>query len=124
MKVSIAGLCLGLFLAGRIFAAEGEKVLEYSFGRQIQTAPAVDSDGTVYVAGEGQVAAVSTNGTQKWKVELSSSSQAIVGGITIGSDRIFVTSSQGLFALDKNGGSLWTNSLNTSNSCVALADTN
>ena len=124
MKASVTAVCLGGFLAGGSFAAEGEKVLEYSFGRQIQTAPAVDNDGTVFIAGEGQVAALSANGTQKWKVELSPGSRAIVGGISIGSDRIFATSSEGIFALDKNGGSLWTNSLNTSNSCVALAGTN
>jgi hypothetical protein len=100
--------------------AAGTKVLEYNFGRPLQTMPAVDLDGTIYVAGKGAVAALSSTGVEEWKIELSPGSQADIGGVTVGENRIYVTSAQGLYAFNKSGTQLWTNGLSITNSKVAL----
>ena len=91
-------LCLCLSLSGKAFAAEGEKAFEYSFGRELQTVPAVDNDGTIFVGGKGAAGALTPAGMEKWKIELSAGSQADVSGITISDDRIYVTSTQGLYS--------------------------
>jgi hypothetical protein len=120
MKALITALCLGLSLAGKAFAAEGQKVFEYSFGRELQTVPAVDNDGTIFVGGKGAVGALTSAGAEKWKIELSTGSQADISGITISDDRIYVTSTQGLYAFDKAGAPIWTNATGIRNSKVAL----
>ena len=56
--------------------AAAERAFEYSFGRPLQTAPAVDRDGTIYVGGEGAVASLTAGGQENWKIELSAGSQA------------------------------------------------
>jgi len=76
MKALISVLCLGLSVAGKAFAADGERVFEYSFGRELQTVPAVDNDGTIFVGGKGAFGALTAAGAEKWKIELSSGSQA------------------------------------------------
>jgi hypothetical protein len=114
---------LGLFVFEQGFAA-GTKVFEYDFGRELQTVPTVDHEGTIFLGGKGAVAAVNPAGVEKWKIELSPGSQADVGGITAGESRLYVTSSQGLYALDKTGVQIWTNGLNLMNASVALEGTN
>jgi hypothetical protein len=120
---------VAFLFAVEAFAA-GEKVFEYSFGselgtvRELQTVPAVDHDGTIFLGGKGAVGAVTAAGEPKWQIELSPGSQADIGGITIAADRIYVTSTQGLYSFDKTGATIWTNSLNIRNSKVALDGTN
>lgn len=124
MKALITTLCLGLSLAGEAFAAEGEKAFEYSFGRELQTVPAVDHDGTIFVGGKGAVGALTAAGVEKWKIEVSAGSQADISGITISDDRIYVASAQGLYSFDKTGAPVWTNAIGIRNSKVALDGTN
>lgn len=104
--------------------AAGVKVFEYPFGRAIETVPAVDNDGTIFIGGKGAVAALTAAGVEKWKIELSPASQATIAGMTLGEDRVYVASQQGLYAFDKTGALIWTNGFGILNSKVALDRTN
>jgi outer membrane protein assembly factor BamB len=112
MKGGLLAFLLGFTFVTPAFA-QGSKSFEYDFGKVLQTAPAVDLDGTIYIGGEGSIAAIAPLGTEMWKTNLFSGSDSDLGAISIDTDRIYATTSDGVFAFGKNGSRLWTNNIHS-----------
>src|SRR4051812_19278226 len=121
MRTGSGFLLMLAFLCQATTFSDGQKLFEYDFSQPLQTAPAVDLDGTIFVGGKGAVAAVTPAGTEIWKSELSVGSQADIGAITIGANEIYVTSTEGLFAFSKTGSNSWSLPINCGSSAVALS---
>ncbi|MGN6385148.1 MAG: outer membrane protein assembly factor BamB family protein [Verrucomicrobiota bacterium] len=120
MKGGLLAFLLGFTFVTPAFA-QGSKSFEYDFGKALQTAPAVDLDGTIYIGGKGSIAAIAPSGTEMWKTNVFSGSASDFGAISIDTDRIYATTSEGVFAFGKNGSRLWTNNIKSVASAVAIS---
>jgi outer membrane protein assembly factor BamB len=90
-----------------IYAADSAGKLKWKFrsNRAVVSAPAIGLDGTVYVACDDGILAISPNGTQKWKFPIRATRNAPA----VGADgTIYVSSSDNNFyALDPDGALKW-----------------
>ena len=89
--------------------AKGVLMWKYRCGDEIDSGPAISSDGTIYVGSDdGNLYAINPNGTLKWKYKTEGGAP-VVSSPAIGSDgTIYVGSDDGnLYAINPRGTLKW-----------------